>query len=492
MDDLRQKLFPIFLGEAERNLNALRQFLSYQDLAQASSDELEAAFRAAHTLKGTADLVKAESICKISRRLEAMLERHFEARTVPTPVEHEALKLAVDWVSPLVAALQGDLQEPTLFVKEALQALDLAEAFPGRTPLVELIDSQEERRAPMLDDPFADDPSLLSEEGSAAVSDPFADDPAFGMELDLVNGVADKQADNADDPFAEDDDFSVAENANVEAQELKAETEQNVESAEPLPFDPFAEDTLGLDVEDALPVVRESEEPVSEEPDEEPLAADEVPVDESVEGQAVAMEDPFAEDDFDLGVDTASLASEPDNGPVADPFAEDDDFSESVEDAAETEEAEETADPFSASPEQVAERAEKIAESLLLPDQESAPRKEYVCCVFKIGERDYHLPIKQMKEITDLPQVLPLPLAPPMVSGLINLRGEVLPVINLAILNNHQQAEVRVQRRLVVAEYLGESLSFLADGVPYLAEEFNGEKIDMADFLSLYKVRGVE
>jgi purine-binding chemotaxis protein CheW len=149
-------------------------------------------------------------------------------------------------------------------------------------------------------------------------------------------------------------------------------------------------------------------------------------------------------------------------------------------------------DPFSPSTESVAERAEEIAESLLLPDEEAVPRRDYVCCVFSIGGRDYHLPIKQMKEITDLPQLLPLPLAPPMVSGLINLRGEVIPVINLAILNQHQQSEVRVQRRLVVAEHKNESLAFLVDGVPYLAEDFSGEKIDMSKFLSRYQIRGVE
>ncbi len=97
-----------------------------------------------------------------------------------------------------------------------------------------------------------------------------------------------------------------------------------------------------------------------------------------------------------------------------------------------------------------------------------------------------------MQEISDLPEILPLPLAPPMVSGLINLRGQVMPVINLAILNQHQQSEVRIQRRLVIAEYQGEPLAFLADGVPYLAEDFSGEKVDMGQFLSLYRIRGLE
>ncbi len=474
MDDLRQKLFPIFLQEAERNLLALRQYLGYESLSVSSAEELETAFRAAHTLKGTANLVQAESICKIARRLEAMLEKHFEARTRPTQVEHEALKLAVDWLAPLVSALQGDLQEPKLFVSEALQALDLAEAFPGRTPLIELLDSHSEQRSPQLDDPFAGDPELLDEAALVEEKrDPFAEDPGFGLEIDLVSSTPAATAVGVDDPFADDDDFSAADelNAVVEPELNDDDVEpDSAPAAEELPYDPFAEDSLELEVD------AEQSAPVTVvEPEQS--TADPVRVEEAVAPAFEAVDEEAAE----------IVSAET----IEDPFAEDEDFVEPVDpDSAVAETAAE--DLFSTSTESVAERAEEIAESLLLPDEEAVPRRDYVCCVFSIGGRDYHLPIKQMKEITDLPQLLPLPLAPPMVSGLVNLRGEVMPVINLAILNQHQQSEVRVQRRLVVAEHKNESLAFLVDGVPYLAEDFSGEKIDMSKFLSRYQIRGVE
>jgi len=474
MDDLRQKLFPIFLQEAERNLAVLRQLLGDESLSGSSADELETAFRAAHTLKGTANLVEAESICKIARRLEAMLEKHFEAHTRPTPVEHEALKLAVDWLAPLVSALQGDLQEPKLFVSEALQALDLAEAFPGRTPLVELLDSHSEQRSPQLDDPFAGDPELLNEEALVqAKRDPFAEDPGFGLEIDMVLSTPAATDEVVEDPFAEDEDFSTAEElpatqgVTLEVDDVEPDTALAIES---LPYDPFAEDSLGLEIDAEQSVPASTVE--SGESTFDVLTADQTA-------------EPAVEDNHEI-----TAAAEITEA-IEDPFAEDEDFIEPVDvDSVVAETAEE--DPFTPSTESVAERAGEIAESLLLPDQEAVPRRDYVCCVFSIGGRDYHLPIKQMKEITDLPQLLPLPLAPPMVSGLINLRGEVIPVINLAILNQHQQAEVRVQRRLVVAEHNNESLAFLVDGVPYLSEDYSGEKIDMSKFLSRYQIRGVD
>ncbi len=468
MDDMRQKLLPIFLKEAETNLALLRQFFSHSDLSATSAEELETAFRAAHTLKGTANLVQADSICQIARRLEAMLEKHFEAQTVPTPVEHEAMQLSVDWLAPLVSSLRGDLKEPKMFVTEALHAMALAEAFPGRTPLVELIDSDSEQRSPQLDDPFATDPDFLPETDIllSDESDPFADDPAFGMEIDMqVPAVVETSAvveDEAppEDPFGDDLDYSTESLLSVADDDSQQAAEADI-STEELPFDPFAEDSLGIDAD----------------------------LDDAT---IVAAEVELAEPEFDGEEDAVEQVESP--LPVApivqnDPFAEDEDFIDGIPVGSPNEE---DAGPFIASTESVAEQAEEIAASLLLPDQETAPRRDYLCCVFAIGGRDYHLPIKQMLEISDLPQLLPLPLTPPMVSGLINLRGQVMPVINLATLNNHRQSEVRVQRRLVIAEHQHEMLAFLADGVPYLSEDFIGEKVDMAQFLSLYRIRGAE
>lgn len=253
MDDMRHKLLPIFLNDAERHLQSLRQFLAREDLASASLDELETAFLAARTLKGTANLVQAESICKIGHRLEMMLKKHYAAHTAPTQVEHEAMQLAVDWLVPLLAALHGELQEPKLFVTEALQALDLAAAFPGRTPLVELIDSHSQQRSPQLDDPFATDPDLLIDEIEllSPVPDPFAEDPSFGMELNLtVDEMADSlksasELPTSDDPFADDYDFATDDQfvgTLVSLADQLGFEPSGLPSAKELPFDLFAED----------------------------------------------------------------------------------------------------------------------------------------------------------------------------------------------------------------------------------------------------------
>ncbi len=432
MDDIRQKLFPVFLKEAEQNLRKLQGFLACDALHKCCAEELEIAFRAAHTLKGTALLVQAGSVHKISRRLEALLEKHFSAETFPTLVECEAMRLAVDWLVLLIADLQEDSEEPTQLINEALQALDLAEHFPGKTPLVELIDSHLQKRSPHLDDPFCADPELDIHEDEIlrAVQDPFADDPGFGLEVDLNSWSENHGKVQADrltsvvDPFADDPDFETELiPAEQELPEVADSTDTLSQMSTTLPPDPFADD-----------------------PEFEASLATEASPEDLIFGQS----------DEDLegsgGPETGSaVVAESEIG-----------------------------------------RAAQIAESLLLPKEEDGPRCEYVCGSFAIGGRDYYLPIEQMFEIAELTQLFPLPLSPPMVVGLVNLRGQVIPVIDLSILNQHQQTDVRKQHRLVVAECQGEFLAFLAEGIPLLAEEFVGEKIDMPRFLSLYRVRGSE
>ena len=51
---------------------------------------------------------------------------------------------------------------------------------------------------------------------------------------------------------------------------------------------------------------------------------------------------------------------------------------------------------------------------------------------FKLGEQEYSLDIMCVREIRGWTQATPLPHAPSYMKGVINLRGTVLPVIDLA------------------------------------------------------------
>jgi purine-binding chemotaxis protein CheW len=62
-------------------------------------------------------------------------------------------------------------------------------------------------------------------------------------------------------------------------------------------------------------------------------------------------------------------------------------------------------------------------------DAESAPTVSL--CGFYVGEEDYVLDIMRIQEILLLQRVTGLPGAPPYVEGVINLRGQIVPVIDV-------------------------------------------------------------
>lgn len=51
--------------------------------------------------------------------------------------------------------------------------------------------------------------------------------------------------------------------------------------------------------------------------------------------------------------------------------------------------------------------------------------------IFTLGKEEYGIPIEVVREITHFREVRSIPQAPPYVHGLINIRGQAIPLINL-------------------------------------------------------------
>jgi chemotaxis signal transduction protein len=115
---------------------------------------------------------------------------------------------------------------------------------------------------------------------------------------------------------------------------------------------------------------------------------------------------------------------------------------------------------------------------------------DLACCCFSIADMEYHLRIEYMLEIADFTKVTYLPLAPEYVLGLANLRGEVMPVIDLACMKDiKRQPRNPAAYRLIVADAGGERIAFLAEGMPKLSSTASGEEIDVISFVKNHKVR---
>ena len=59
------------------------------------------------------------------------------------------------------------------------------------------------------------------------------------------------------------------------------------------------------------------------------------------------------------------------------------------------------------------------------------PEEEIRICLFSIGEDLYAIPVEMLTEIIILQKIFPVPTAPPHVLGVINLRGNIVPIVDI-------------------------------------------------------------
>lgn len=85
--------------------------------------------------------------------------------------------------------------------------------------------------------------------------------------------------------------------------------------------------------------------------------------------------------------------------------------------------------------------------------------------IFRLGEGSYGLDIQSVREINRLIDITPIPLAPEFVDGIINLRGSIIPVVNLGQRFNLDRAGQSKDARIVVVESDANTVGLVVDEV---------------------------
>jgi purine-binding chemotaxis protein CheW len=80
---------------------------------------------------------------------------------------------------------------------------------------------------------------------------------------------------------------------------------------------------------------------------------------------------------------------------------------------------------------------------------ERLPRNQY--CIFRSGHDHYCLPVSEVEEVVEWSKLTRVPLAPPFLMGILNLRGVIIPVLDIAF-SEGRRAEM-VPTHLVVAAW---------------------------------------
>jgi len=96
---------------------------------------------------------------------------------------------------------------------------------------------------------------------------------------------------------------------------------------------------------------------------------------------------------------------------------------------------------------------------------------------FTVGAEEYGLELLRVKEVIRMRQITWLPKAPSCVKGIINLRGEVIPIIDLRDRFGLAAQEQTAMTRVVVVEVEGRPVGMVVDAASQVvrvpADEFD-------------------
>ncbi len=84
---------------------------------------------------------------------------------------------------------------------------------------------------------------------------------------------------------------------------------------------------------------------------------------------------------------------------------------------------------------------------------------------FKIGEEEFGVDILSVQEINRMSQITKVPNTPDFIEGVINLRGRIIPVLDLRVKLGLMKLEHNKNTRIVVVELKEQTVGFIVDEV---------------------------
>jgi len=83
--------------------------------------------------------------------------------------------------------------------------------------------------------------------------------------------------------------------------------------------------------------------------------------------------------------------------------------------------------------------------------------------VFMLGDEKYGVDILNVSTISEYLEITKVPDAPNYVEGIINLRGDIIPVINLKKRFSIAEKEISDETRIIIYSIKGVAIGFLVD-----------------------------
>jgi len=114
---------------------------------------------------------------------------------------------------------------------------------------------------------------------------------------------------------------------------------------------------------------------------------------------------------------------------------------------------------------QFIDKAQTEVDQVRIVEQKEQNDTIFHLVTFQLGREEYGIEISSVQEIIRATDITPVPGAPEHVRGVINLRGKIIPVVDLRTRFSLPQAEASDAQRIVVVELKEKRLGMLVDSV---------------------------
>ena len=103
--------------------------------------------------------------------------------------------------------------------------------------------------------------------------------------------------------------------------------------------------------------------------------------------------------------------------------------------------------------------------------------------VFTLEEQRYALYLSAVERIVRMVEITPLPKAPEIVFGVINVQGQVIPVVNIRKRFRLPEREMSLSDQLIIARISRRAVALVADAVSGVVERSEKEIVTPEEIL---------
>ena len=107
---------------------------------------------------------------------------------------------------------------------------------------------------------------------------------------------------------------------------------------------------------------------------------------------------------------------------------------------------------------------------LFIEDDEDVDNQSNKYLMFKLGNEEYGIDIKRITAIEELPQITVIPDMPNFVKGVINLRGKVIPAVDLRLRFGLEEREYDDRTCIVIVSVNESTIGLIVDIVSEVHE----------------------